>query len=178
MKRALIPAMMMALVACTTPPIDTPHVNGSVTLSELTGLPRETAGPATVPKVPAFNINSPEGLPITVPDNARAVTLSAATLHIKLTNRMTIPLAFKLALSKTDRPYEDASASLNPEPLLIEAGESKQIDQSVDPTLFKQQKVYMGVTLSTPGNFPKIVTVKGTDAIDVESWVTVQVKLI
>lgn len=178
MRRILIPAMILALAACTTPPIDTPHANGSVTLSELTGLPRETSGPATVPHVPAFNLNAPEGLPITVPDNARQVNLSAATLHIKLTNRMTIPLEFKLALSKTDRPYEDSSATLNQEPLLIEAGASKQIDQSVDPTLFKQPKVYMGVTLGTPGNFPKLVTVKGTDAIDVESWVTVQVKLL
>ncbi|MBO9541644.1 lipoprotein [bacterium] len=179
MKRVLIPALAVAaLAACTTPPIDTPKATGSVTLSELTGLPRETAGPAMVPAVPAFNINAPEGLAIPVPDNARQVTLSTATLHIKLTNRMAIPLQFRLALSKTDRPYEDASASLTPEPLLIAEGESKQIDRPVDPTLFKQPKVYMGVTLSTPGNFPKIVTVRGTDAIDVESWVTVQVKLL
>lgn len=183
MKRALIGAAALLLTACsglTTPPIDTPHAKSSVTLSQMTNgqVPEGAAAPATVPPVQGFKVNDPEGMAIDVPSNARNVNLASAILHLKLTNHMQIPLTLQFYLSKTNRPYADASASLTTEPVVIEANESKQIDKAVDPTLFKQEKIYLGVTYGTSGTFPRIVTVSGSDAIESETWATVTVKVL
>jgi len=183
MKRALIGAAALLLSACaglTTPPIDTPHAKSSVTLSQMSNgqVPEGAAAPATVPPIQGFKVNDPEGLAIDVPSNARSVNLATAVLHLKLTNHMQIPLTLQFYLSKTNRPYEDASASLTPQALTIEANESKQIDKQGDPTMFKQEKLYLGVVYGTSGTFPRIVTVSGSDAIETETWATVQVKLL
>lgn len=69
-------------------------------------------------------------------------------------------------------------AGLTSDPITIQPGKTEKITKPVDPTLFKQEKVYLGVTFSTPGTFPNMVTVSGDDAVEVESWATVQVKLL
>lgn len=182
MKRALIVGSALVLTACsgiTTPPIDTPHSTSKVTLSQMTNgqIPEGAAAPAIVPAIRGFQVNAPQGMAINVPDNARNVNLATATLHLKLTNQMQIPLTLQLALSKTNTPYSDASASLTPTAVTINAGQSTQIDKQVDPTLFKASTLYLGVTFGTPGSGGNLVTVSGSDAVNVESWATVQVKL-
>ncbi|MNX78783.1 hypothetical protein D3C86_1103900 [compost metagenome] len=176
MKRVLIPAMMVALAACTTPPIDTPHASSSVTLSQMTGgaISPGFSGMAPVPAVPAFRMPV---VPIDVPPNAASANLAEAILHVTLTNRMTIPLTLKISLSKSENPYDDPSASFG-DAVEIQPGASKQLDKSVDPTLFKQPKVYFGMTFSTPGTGLTPVAIKGSDSLDLESWATVKVKLL
>lgn len=177
MKRAWIPAAAALLTACaglTTPPIDTPHSTFSVTLNQMTG--GNYASNVTLPLFPPVPTFRSPAQAIDVPANARNVNLASAILHLRLTNRMQIPLTLQLALSKQADPYADAASALGA-PITIQPQETKPIDQSVDPTLFKQEKVYLGTSFSSPGR-NEAVTVSGTDAIDVESWATVQVKLL
>lgn len=183
MKRILISAALLALAGCaglSTPPIDTPHASSTVTLTQMSGgkVPTGVAAPIIVPAIESFQVNSPQGMAIDVPSNAQNVNLSAATLHIKLTNQMKIPLTLQVALSKTTTPYSDASASLTPTPITLQPNEAKQIDAAVDTTLFKQPKLYLGVSFGTPGTLPNVVTVSGDDAVTTESWATVQVKVL
>lgn len=183
MKRVLTTAALLMVAGCTTlstPPIDTPHASSTITLNQMSGgkVPTGVAAPIIVPAIPSFQVNPPEGMAIDVPSNATSVNLSAATLHIKLTNRMQIPLTLQLALSKTATPYSDASASLTPTPITLQASESKQIDVPVETTLFKQPKLYLGVSFGTPGTVPNVVTISGDDAVTTETWATVQVKVL
>lgn len=176
MKRTLIPAAALLLTACaglTTPPIDTPHTTFSVTLNQMSG--GNYASSVSLPLFPPIPSFRSPAQAIDVPANARNVNLASAVLHLRLTNGMQIPLTLQLALSKQADPYADASAALGA-PITIQPKETKPIDQNVDPTLFKQEKLYLGTTFSSPGR-GEPVTVSGTDAVDVESWATVQVKL-
>lgn len=176
MKRALIPAAALLLSACsglTTPPIDTPHSTFSVTLNQMLGT--NYGSSVTLPLLPPVPSFQMPARAIDVPSNARNVNLASAVLHLKLTNRMQMPLTLKLALSKQSDPYADPAAALG-EAFTIQPQETKQVDSNVDPTLFKQEQVYLGVTFSSPGK-SQPVTVSGSDSIDGEAWATVQVKL-
>lgn len=178
MKRALIGAAALLLSACaglTTPPIDTPHSTFSVTLNQMTGgnYGSSVYSPIGLPPVPSFRMPAQA---IDVPSNARNVNLASAILHLRLTNKMQMPLTLQLALSKQSDPYGDPTASLG-SAITIQPQETKPIDQNVDPSLFKQEKLYLGVTFSSPGT-SQPVTVSGTDSVDGEAWATVQVKLL
>lgn len=174
MKRALVPvAAALLLAACSTPPIDTPHSTFSVTLNQMTG--GNYGSSVSLPLFPAIPSFKMPAQAIDVPANARTVSLSSAILHLRLTNKMQFPLTLQLALSKQADPYGDPTAALGA-PITIQPKETKPIDQSVDPTLFKQEKLYLGVTFSSPGSSTP-VTVSGSDSVDGEVWATVQVKL-
>lgn len=180
MKRAAIPSLALLLGACslTTPPIDTPHTPAQrVTFSQMTNNLVRSGMSASilVPAFPPFPINPPQGMPISVPSNAQSVNLASATLHMKLQNQMKIPLTLNISLSKTTTPYSDSAAATSS--VTLAANELKTADLAVDPTLFKQPTVYLGVAVGSPGSNGQLVTVAGDDAVTVESWATVQVKL-
>ncbi len=176
MKRTLIPAAALLLSACsglTTPPIDTPHSPFSVTLNQMSG--GNYGSSVTLPLFPPIPSFRMPAQAIDVPSNARSVNLASAVLHLKLTNKMQLPLTLQLALSKQTDPYADPASALGAA-FTIQPAETKQVDSNVDPTIFKQEKVYLGVTFSSPGT-SQPVTVSGSDSIDGEAWATVQVKV-
>ncbi|MNK87291.1 hypothetical protein D3C87_1072260 [compost metagenome] len=164
--------MAMVLVGCTTPPITTPQAEATVYLRDIVPVVPESPTPMIVPAGGPFPLPA---IGVDVPANARSVTLTAATLHLDLTNHMKIPLGLKVYLSgNRDTVYEDASllgeVDLQPE----QAG---RIDQPVkDPAIFKGEKVWVGIRFSTPGS-GGIVTVQGSDSLVVRTSATVQVKL-
>ena len=165
-------AALLLLVGCTTPPITTPAVESTVYLRDIVpGMP-ESPTPLVVPAAGPFPLPA---MGIDVPSNARSLTLTAATLHLDLTNHMKIPLDLRIFLSgNRDTVYEEANllgeVSLQPE-------QSGRIDQAVkDPTIFKGEKVWVGIRFSTRGS-GGIVTVKGSDSLLVKTSATVQVKL-
>jgi hypothetical protein len=162
----------LVLTGCTTPPITTPAVESTVYLRDIVpGMP-ESATPMIVPAAGPFPLPA---MGIDVPANARSVTLTAATLHLDLTNHMKIPLALKVYLAgNRDAVYDEANllgeVALQPE-------QSGRIDQAVkDPTIFKGEKVWVGIRFSTQGS-GGLVTVKGGDSLVVRTSATVQVKL-
>jgi|GEM_PF-1946706 hypothetical protein len=180
MKRPLIATLALLASACSliTPPIDTPHTPPqSITFSQMTNglVAAGTTAPVIVPAFPPFPINPPQGMAISVPSNAQTVNLSSAILHMKLQNQMKVPLNLNISLSKTSTPYSDSSAATAS--VSLSPGQTTQSDLNVDPTLFKQATVYLGVGVGTPGTGGQLTTVSGSDAVTVESWVTVQVKL-
>lgn len=170
---ALLLAAVLSLLACTTPPITTPKVQSTVYLRDIVpGMP-ESRMPLIVPATPVFNL-PPAG--IDVPENARRVTLASAVLHLDIQNQMKIPLTLKIYLSdKQDGLYSEANllgdVSLVPE-------QSGRIDNTVkDPAIFKSEKVYVGIGMSTPGTGTDVASVQGSDAVVVDTSATVQVKL-
>lgn len=177
MKRALIATMALVLAACATPPVDSPHATTSITLSQLSNgvIPAGGAVPLLVPSLPSFPINDPTGIPIAVPDQARSVNLASAILHVKFKNHMQVPLTAQILLSKTDHPYTDPATETAP--VEIKAQGSAQVDQPVDPTMFKQAQVNLGVKLGTSGTGGQVVTISGSDALELESWVSLSLKL-
>ncbi|HEY9857520.1 MAG TPA: hypothetical protein V6D05_17380, partial [Stenomitos sp.] len=128
MKRALIGAAALLLSACaglTTPPIDTPHSNFSVTLNQMTG--GNYGSSVTLPLFPPIPSFRMPAQTIDVPSNARSVNLASAVLHLRLTNKMQIPLTLQLALSKQSDPYGDTTAALGTAVTILPQ-ETKPID--------------------------------------------------
>lgn len=173
---ALPAALVLSLAACTTPPITTPPAKSTVKLRDLWPNAPQATATVPVPPLPVFRVNYPEGVAIEVPANARSVNLTSAALNMAITNRMKFPLTLQLFLARSN-PYDTQGAALTPEPITIAANETKRVNQQVDPTLFKQERIFLGLSFSSPGTGLEAVEVNPEDAVDVETTATVQVRL-
>ncbi len=168
----LLLGAFLALTACTTPPITTPVVTSTVTMGDIA--PLITYGPA-VPVPAAGPFNAP-AIGIDVPAQARNVTLTSAVLNLDVENQMKIPLTLRIFLGgNRDTVYDEANllgeVSVKPQ-------ESRRISQAVkDPAIFKAEKVWAGITFSTPGTGLQRVDIEKSDAIVIHTSATVQVKL-
>ncbi len=174
-QRFLVPVILaaLALSACSTPPITTPTVESTVTMNQIVpGMP-DTPMPVLVPPAGPFDLPA---LGIDVPANARSVTLSSAILHLDVRNQMKIPLSLGIFLGGDRDQVYDAANLLGEVEIAPE--QTGRIDQNVkDPTLFKAEKVWVGIRFRTAGSNGKLVTVQGSDAIVIGASATVQVKL-
>lgn len=165
---------LAGLAGCTTPPIDTPKSQVSVTLGDLWPDAPEAA-PAVVPaNLPAYPVKKDQGgLAVQVPDQARQVSVTSSVLHLSLTNRMKLPLTLTFYLAK-ENPYAAANqlgtASLAP-------GETRQIDAAFDPALLKNPVLHAGVEVAI-GKTAGPVLVRKADPLEAITWATVQVKLL
>lgn len=163
---------VMALTACTTPPITTPTTTSTVTMADIA--PLITYGPAVpVPAAGPFNVPA---IGIDVPANARSLTLTSAIMNLDVENKMKVPVNLRIFLSGSqDTAYDEANllgeVSIPPQ-------QSQRISQPVkDPSIFKAEKVWAGITFSTPGSSGQFVDIEKSDSIVVHTSATVQVKL-